>query len=184
MAAALAAIADALFNPDALNMPRLRRLPPPAHPGALAQLILDHTRETSVTHYDNAALSPRATTTTRLPSRMPTLWSPCTTTTRPPPHTRTRGLSQYLSALPLPPLVKRLSFRVTTLLSLRATTTMEHLSLRAITRLSLRATIPRPPPYTRMYWLSHCPATLPLPSLTKRLSLRVTTLLLFCATTR
>jgi hypothetical protein len=84
---------------------------------------------------------------------------------------------------PYPLLMERLSLRVTTLLSLRATTT-ERLSLRVTTLLSLRATTTLPPPHTRTHWPSHCPATLPLPPLVKRLSLRVTTLMSFRATTR
>ncbi len=48
---------------------------------------------------------------------------------------------------------------------------------------SLRTTTTLQPRHTRAYWLSHCPATPPLPPLVKRLLLLVTTLLLLCATT-
>ena len=58
-AAALAAIADALFNPDALTMPLLGRLPPLTHPGALAQPIPGHTGGASVTQCDNAVTASR-----------------------------------------------------------------------------------------------------------------------------
>ena len=79
-----------------------------------------------------------------------------------------------------------LSLRVTTRLSLRATT-IERLSFRATTRLLCRATMTRPPPHTRTYWLSHCQATLPLHPYplwsSVCLSLRVTTLLSLCSTT-
>ncbi len=58
-AATLETIVDALFNPGALTMPLLGRLPPPTHPGALAHPIPGHTGGASVTPRDNAVVASR-----------------------------------------------------------------------------------------------------------------------------
>jgi hypothetical protein len=80
-AAALAAIADALFNPDALTTPFLGRLPPPTHPGA------------SVTSRDNAVVASSRDNNPATPAHPDTLAHPI------PEHT-TPTLSDGASVTP------------------------------------------------------------------------------------
>jgi hypothetical protein len=175
-------MADALFTPGALAIPLLGRLPLPTHPGAVAQPIPGHTSGAYITLRDNAIVASRDTNGASVTSRNNAVFAshdndPATPTrpdtlAQPIPGHTTPTLSDGESATPCD----------------NAGVASRHKNGASVTSrdnavVASRDNDPATPTHPDVL-AQHCPATLPLAPLVKRLSLCVTTLLSLCATTR